>query len=94
MVNRGFYLDKYDVSQFKESCEYRQCILILFLSFIENVITIVVSSSIEKNNKLSLTNLILFLSFIENVITIVVSSSIEKNNKLSLTNLIRCDVLQ
>lgn len=58
MVNRGFYLDKYDVLQPIKSCEYRQCILILFLSFIENVITIVVSSLIEKKNKLSLTNLI------------------------------------
>jgi hypothetical protein len=41
MINRDFYLDKYEVSQVKKSYDYQQFISILFLLSLNNVIAIV-----------------------------------------------------
>ena len=41
MINRDFYLDKYEVSQVKKFYDYQQFISILFLLSLNNVIAIV-----------------------------------------------------
>jgi len=52
MINRDFYLDKYEVSQVKKSYDYQQFISILFLLSLNNVIAIVNVYSLTERKKL------------------------------------------
>ena len=53
MINRDFYLDKYEVSQVKKSYDYQQFISILFLLSLNNVIAIVNVYNLTERKKLS-----------------------------------------
>jgi hypothetical protein len=52
MINRDFYLDKYEVSQVKKSYDYQQFISILFLLSLNNVIATVNVYSLTERKKL------------------------------------------
>ena len=52
MINRDFYLDKYEVSQVKKFYDYQQFISILFLLSLNNVIAIVNVYSLTERKKL------------------------------------------
>ena len=53
MINRDFYLDKYEVSQVKKFYDYQQFISILFLLSLNNVIAIVNVYNLTERKKLS-----------------------------------------
>ena len=53
MINRDFYLDKYEISQVKKSYDYQQFISILFLLSLNNVIATVNVYSLTERKKLS-----------------------------------------
>lgn len=52
MINRDFYLAKYEVSQVKTSYDYQQFISILLLLSLNNVIVIVNVYNLTERNKL------------------------------------------
>lgn len=52
MINRDFYLAKYEVSQVKKSYDYRQFISILLLLKLNNVIAIVNVYNLTERKKL------------------------------------------